>query len=77
MSKPPKIGTREAGQVLTRASIAGLSKAIAETERDHPLPRCRHGKPLIDGAGEILEPPCGCRYQDRNEQGTTPSPGKP
>lgn len=28
-----------------------------------PLPQCKHGKPLVDGSGEILEPPCGCRYK--------------
>lgn len=27
-----------------------------------PLPQCEHGKPLLDGGGEILEPPCGCRW---------------
>lgn len=26
-----------------------------------PLPRCEHGAALRDGAGEGLEPPCGCR----------------
>lgn len=39
----------------------GLSRAIAETERDHPLPRCSHGSALRDGSGEALDPPCGCR----------------
>ena len=26
-----------------------------------PLPRCKHGACLMDGAGEILIPPCGCK----------------
>lgn len=26
-----------------------------------PLPRCRHNNCLQEGAGERLEPPCGCR----------------
>src|SRR6202142_3967790 len=38
-----------------------LAKAIRETERNHPLPRCQHGRALRDGGGEYLEPPCGCR----------------
>lgn len=44
-----------------RAAVKRLAAAVAKTERDHPLPRCDHGKPLRDGAGEALEPPCGCR----------------
>lgn len=33
-----------------------------------PLPRCRHNAALLDGAGEILEPSCGCQYgQARGE----------
>lgn len=28
-----------------------------------PLPRCLHDKPLLDGAGEILVPSCGCRWR--------------
>jgi hypothetical protein len=27
----------------------------------YPLPRCEHDSCLIDGAGERLGPPCGCR----------------
>jgi hypothetical protein len=43
------------------ASADILAKAIQKTERDHPLPKCRHGYNLRDGSGEALEPPCGCR----------------
>ena len=45
-----------------RAAVKRLANAVAETERDYPLPRCRHGKALRDGGGENLEPPCGCRF---------------
>ena len=43
-------------------AAARLAAAIADTERDHPLPRCRHGHALSDGGCEKLEPPCGCRF---------------
>jgi hypothetical protein len=46
---------------LERAAVRRLATAVRETERDHPLPRCEHGKPLRDGGGEALEPSCGCR----------------
>ena len=50
-----------------------LEKRRPEIERDwerkwlewadkKPLPRCKHGSCLYDGAGEKLEPPCGCRW---------------
>lgn len=38
-----------------------LAKAVADVERDYPLPRCAHGKALRDHSGEALEPSCGCR----------------
>jgi len=41
--------------------IAELGAAVEQVNREHPLPRCAHGKALADGAGEKLEPPCGCR----------------
>jgi hypothetical protein len=41
--------------------IQKLTDAIDWAEKNFPLPRCRHGKPLKDGAGELLEPSCGCR----------------
>lgn len=44
-----------------QAAIRRLAEAVRETERDHPLPRCVHGKALRDAGGEALEPPCGCR----------------
>ena len=49
---------------LEALSVAELGDAVAEVERDHPLPRCRHGQTLRDAAGEKLEPPCGCRFID-------------
>lgn len=39
--------------------------AIDYVETNHPLPRCPHGSALRDGAGEALEPPCGCRASQR------------
>lgn len=44
-----------------QAAMQRLSDAIRHVEQHHPLPRCEHGKPLRDGGGELLEPPCGCR----------------
>ena len=35
------------------------------TAMPDPLPRCEHGSCLVDGAGEQLEPPCGCRASGR------------
>lgn len=55
------IGRLDHGKDLLAAAIARLHAANVETERDHPLPRCEHGSALRDGAGEALEPPCGCR----------------
>lgn len=43
--------------------LRNLRAAIEETERVAPLPRCTHGSCLVDGAGERLEPPCGCRLK--------------
>jgi len=40
--------------------LDNLRQAIEETPE---LPRCAHGSALMDGAGELLEPPCGCRNQ--------------
>lgn len=48
-----------------------LADVVAETERNHPLPRCRHGKALQDGGGENLEPPCGCRFTKGDESPLT------
>lgn len=48
------------------AAVARLHDAVEKVERDHPLPRCAHGKPLMDGGGDLLEPDCGCRYLKRD-----------
>jgi hypothetical protein len=40
--------------------IAALHAAIKFVEQTTPLPRCQHGHALRDGAGEILDPSCGC-----------------
>lgn len=46
---------RKAGRGRTeRDMISNLSAAIADLERDHPLPRCRHGSALADHA-ELIE----------------------
>jgi len=47
--------------------IGKLSNAIEFAERVGPLPRCVHGAALRDGAGEILEPPCGCTADTAKE----------
>jgi NTP pyrophosphatase (non-canonical NTP hydrolase) len=39
-----------------------LQEAVKETSRDHPLPRCIHGKAFTDHSGEWLEMPCGCKF---------------
>lgn len=46
---------------MNEQSKDNLSEAIAFAEAVGPLPRCPHGSALKDGAGEVLEPPCGCR----------------
>lgn len=48
-------------------AIDRLADAIRETERDHPLPRCRHGFALEDGGGESLETPCKCHTRYRKD----------
>lgn len=44
--------------------MKNLSDAIEFAETVNPLPRCKHNACLRDGAGELLEPPCGCRFRD-------------
>lgn len=44
--------------------VEELTEAIAWVERNHPLPRCAHGKALRDGAGEPLAPDCGCKLTE-------------
>jgi hypothetical protein len=39
---------------------ARLSDSVRWAETHHPLPRCMHGHAVRDGAGERLEPSCGC-----------------
>jgi hypothetical protein len=39
---------------------ARLADSVAYVNKHHPLPRCSHGNALRDGAGEMLEPSCGC-----------------
>jgi hypothetical protein len=41
--------------------VSELGDAIRQVERESPLPRCGHGSCLVDGAGKLLEPECGCR----------------
>lgn len=50
----------EQGQRNERADIYRLTRAVAHVEAYYPLPRCPHGNALEDGAGERLEPSCGC-----------------
>lgn len=47
--------------MATDPQLKKLQDAIEFVETFHPLPRCDHGNCLRDGAGEILEPFCGCR----------------
>jgi hypothetical protein len=56
-----EIGHRSDCPSLTREAVKRLSQAIREVEQHYPLPRCKHGYALVDGGGEHLEPPCGCR----------------
>lgn len=46
-----------------------LAEAINYVEANHPLPRCKHDAALRDGAGEALEPPCGCHASAPTKQG--------
>ena len=47
---------------LRRLPVQRLHEAIEFVEATAPLPRCKHGSCLMDHAGELLEPDCGCRY---------------
>jgi len=38
-----------------------LTEANERADKNFPLPLCSHGNHLKDGAGELLEPACGCR----------------
>ena len=50
---------------IEMSDLDKLREAIAWAEKYHPLPRCKHGNCLMDGGGEHLVPPCGCRYSCR------------
>ena len=47
--------------VLIADTLVLLDYTIPPEQLSDPLPRCSHGSALRDGAGEALEPPCGCR----------------
>src|SRR6266436_2257261 len=51
-----------AASAMEWRAVQKLNEAVAFTEANFPLPRCIHGNALRDGAGEILEPTCGCRF---------------
>jgi hypothetical protein len=53
--------TKSKGRLEFESAVNRLARAIAQAETLDTLPRCVHGGCLIDGAGERLEPPCGCR----------------
>lgn len=50
-----------------REQIAELSETIKAINRDYPLPRCKHGNALQDGAGDKLAPSCGCWDDDTDK----------
>lgn len=41
--------------------LKSLREAIDFVQTNYPIPRCQHGNAIKDGAGDLLEPPCGCR----------------
>lgn len=43
-----------------RVGLRKLREAVARLDRDHPLPRCPHGRALRDHAGDVLTCPEGC-----------------
>lgn len=45
-----------------KQQIQDLHEAIEFAENYRPLPRCKHGTALKDGAGDLLEPSCGCLF---------------
>lgn len=50
----------------TRSMRAGAARTLAAAIASVPdLPRCVHGNAVVDGAGERLEPSCGCRHAPR------------
>jgi len=48
--------------------MSSLGDAVKFVNKHYPLPRCVHGRAFCDGAGEILEPPCGCRLEYADEK---------
>lgn len=54
------IGGGEHRVFIREADALAVSTAFANRS-ENALPRCAHGAALRDGAGEALEPPCGCR----------------
>lgn len=59
MTKRAARGIGSAGRAFA-ASVSRLAEALEFAER-YPLPQCIHGNTILDGAGERLEPTCGCR----------------
>ena len=57
---------------LSARGLSDLSASIAAVETHAPLPRCEHGSPLRDGAGEFLEPLCGCSALPAKPGGVKP-----
>lgn len=51
-----------------RVGIRKLSEAVARLDREHPLPRCPHGRALRDHAGDILTCPEGCVLAQESER---------
>lgn len=47
-----------------RDDIARLTEAVDKLCREHPLPRCVHGRALQDHAGDTLTCPDGCTMVD-------------
>jgi len=43
--------------------VQRLSDAVSRLEREHPLPRCPHGRSLRDHAGDVLTCPEGCTLE--------------
>jgi len=53
-----------------RIAIRKLGAAVAALEREHPLPRCAHGRALRDHAGDVLTCPEGCVLAQESERVT-------
>ncbi len=58
----PRFATTADMELFAKALRGAPLPVYGSREVEDPLPRCKHGNNLRDGAGEALQPDCGCRW---------------